>query len=79
MPDVGRNERQRRQCGRQYQHALLFALLSGRAFLHPDFSVEQMQRHCITQLKKQDMPEFLGWIFIRGRPKLDRWAGERGG
>ncbi len=49
------------------------------AFLHPDFSVEQMQQHCITQLKKQGMPEFLGWIFTRGLPKLDRWAGERGG
>ena len=48
------------------------------AFLHPDFSAEQMQRHCIAQLKQQGMPEFLGWIFTRGIPKLDRWTGKAG-
>lgn len=42
-------------------------------FFQPDFSVEEMQRFCIEQLKKKGMPEFLGWIFTRGLPKLERW------
>ena len=42
-------------------------------FLHADFTTEQMQDHCVTQLKKKGMPGFMAWIFTRGLPKLDRW------
>jgi len=42
-------------------------------FLQPDFSVEEMQRFCIDQLKLKGMPGFLGWLFTRGLPKLERW------
>ena len=45
----------------------------GGAFLHPDFSVEAMQNHCITQLKAKGMPGIMAWLFTRGIPKLDRW------
>lgn len=43
------------------------------AFLHPDFNVTEMQAHCIEQLKKKGMPAFMGWLFTRGIPNLDRW------
>lgn len=43
------------------------------AFLHPNFTVEEMQAHCIEQLKQKGMPTFMGWLFTRGIPKLDRW------
>lgn len=45
----------------------------GGEFLHPDFTVEEMQAHCIEQLKKNGMPAFMGWLFTRGIPKLGRW------
>ena len=44
------------------------------AFVHPDFSVSEMQDHCVTQLKKMGMPGIMAWVFTRGIPKLDRWA-----
>ena len=45
------------------------------AFIHPDFTVEEMQAHCIGELKKKGMPGVMAWIFTRGIPKLDRWNG----
>ena len=43
------------------------------AFVHPDFSVDQMQVHCVEQLQKQGMPKVMAWLFTRGIPKLERW------
>ncbi len=45
-------------------------------FLHPEFSAEDMQNHCIEQLANRGMPRFMAWIFTRGIPKLDRWSGQ---
>lgn len=45
----------------------------GGKFVHPDFSVEQMQAHCVKALKGHGMPGFMAWIFTRGLPKLGRW------
>jgi len=47
-------------------------------FLHPDFTVTEMQDHCIEQLVKRGMPRFMAWIFTRGIPKLDRWRANPG-
>lgn len=44
------------------------------AFLHPDFTVLEMQEHCVTQLKAKGMPGIMAWLFTRGIPKLDRWS-----
>ena len=43
------------------------------AFVHPDFTVEEMQAHCVTQLKRGGMPGVLAWLFTRGIPRLERW------
>ena len=43
------------------------------AFEHPDFSVGEMQEHCIEQLRRQGMPRFMAWIFTRSLPRLERW------
>ncbi len=48
----------------------------GGAFLHPNFNAAQMQTHCVEQLKNKGMPAFMGWLFTRGIPKLDRWRAE---
>ena len=42
-------------------------------FVHPEFTVSQMQDFCIGKLQSQGMPRFLGWIFTRSLPKLERW------
>ena len=42
-------------------------------FTQPDFTVEEMQAFCIDQLQKQGMPRFMGWLFTRSLPKLERW------
>ena len=44
------------------------------AFLHPDFTVNQMQEYCVEQLKNKGMPSVMAWLFTRGIPKLDRWS-----
>lgn len=46
---------------------------SNGKFIHPDFNVEQMQQLCIEQLNKRGMPRFMGWIFTRELPRLERW------
>lgn len=51
-------------CSLCYQHG---------AFVHPDFSAQQMQDFCVQQLQKQDMPKIMAWLFTRGIPKLERW------
>ncbi len=43
-------------------------------FLHPGFTVEEMQALCVTELKKKGMPAIMAWLFTRGIPKLGRWA-----
>ncbi len=42
-------------------------------FVHPDFSVSEMQDFCVTKLKEKGMPHIMAWLFTRGIPKLDRW------
>ncbi len=42
-------------------------------FHHPDFTVEEMQQFCIDQLADKGMPRFMGWLFTRGLPRLERW------
>lgn len=44
------------------------------AFVHPDFTLEEMQEHCIARLKEKGMPGIMAWVFTRGIPKLDRWS-----
>jgi hypothetical protein len=43
------------------------------SFVHPDFTVAEMQDYCIEQLRKKGMPKFMGWMFTRGLPRLERW------
>lgn len=45
----------------------------GGAFTQPDFSVQEMQSFCIEEMKKSGFPRFLGWVFTRNLPKLERW------
>lgn len=42
-------------------------------FLHPNFTVQQMQVHCVMQLQKKGMPRLMAWLLTRGIPKLGRW------
>lgn len=43
-------------------------------FTSPDIDTpEKMQKFCINKMKEQGIPKFLGWLFTRGIPKLERW------
>ncbi|MBW8639928.1 zinc ribbon domain-containing protein [Hoeflea sp. WL0058] len=42
-------------------------------FVHPDFTVSEMQEHCVVQLQKKGMPRIMAWLFTRGIPRLERW------
>ncbi len=42
-------------------------------FMQPDMTVKEMQSFCIEKMQEQGMPRFVGWIFTRGLPKLERW------
>ncbi len=42
-------------------------------FTQPDFDVGEMQEFCIEQLQNQGMPKFMGWLFTRSIPRLERW------
>ncbi len=42
-------------------------------FMQPGFTVREMQEYCIDQLNKKGVPRWLGWVFTRPLPKLDRW------
>ena len=42
-------------------------------FRHPDFTVKEMQDHCVEALRKKGMPRVLAWLFTRGIPRLERW------
>jgi len=44
-------------------------------FVHPDFTVREMQTHCVEALKQRGMPTIMAWLFTRDIPRLDRWAG----
>lgn len=46
-------------------------------FRHPDFSVKQMQAHCVDALRKKGMPHVLAWLFTSGIPRLERWRTTR--
>lgn len=43
------------------------------AFTHPGFTAAEMQEFCIGKLQEQGMPRFMGWLFTRSIPKLERW------
>ncbi len=43
------------------------------AFRQSDFDVAQMQAFCIDALQKKGMPRFMGWVFTRSLPRLERW------
>lgn len=43
------------------------------AFTQPDFTVEQMQQFCIEKMKEKGFPKFVGGLFTRHLPKLERW------
>lgn len=43
-------------------------------FRQPDFDVAQMQAFCIDALHKKGMPRFMGWVFTRSLPRLERWS-----
>lgn len=42
-------------------------------FVHPEFSVTDMQHHCIERLANRGIPRFMARIVTRGIPSLDRW------
>lgn len=43
------------------------------AFRQADLDVEGMQAFCIEALHKKGMPRFMGWVFTRSLPRLERW------
>lgn len=43
------------------------------AFRQPDLDVAGMQALCIEALHKKGMPRFMGWVFTRSLPRLERW------
>ncbi len=45
------------------------------AFVHPHFTVDEMQAHCVAALKAKGMPAIMAWLFTRDIPRLGRWAG----
>ena len=42
-------------------------------FTQPDFTVREMQDFCVEKLQEHGMPRFMGWLFTRSIPKLERW------
>lgn len=44
------------------------------AFTQPGLTAGQMQEFCINVLHERGMPRFMGWIFTRSIPKLERWS-----
>lgn len=46
----------------------------GDEFLHPAFTVLQMQGHCISQLVNKGMAKIMAWLFTRDIPRLGRWC-----
>lgn len=45
-------------------------------FTQPTMTVLQMQDLVRGKLKEMGIPSFIGWFFVRGIPKLQRWRGE---
>jgi len=45
-------------------------------FTMPDLAAVEMQERVRHKLKEIGIPGLLGWYFVRGVPKLKRWAGE---
>jgi hypothetical protein len=46
---------------------------AGGQFRHRDFSVTQMQEHCVAALRQKGVPHVVAWLFTRGIPRLERW------
>jgi hypothetical protein len=42
-------------------------------FRHPDFTVQEMQEHCVAALRNKGVPRPLAWLLTRGIPRLERW------
>lgn len=42
-------------------------------FIQPDMNAKEMQSFCIEKMKEQGIPRFVGWMFTRSIPKLERW------
>ena len=42
-------------------------------FRHPNFSVTEMQAHCVEALRSKGVPRVFAWLFTRGIPRLERW------
>ncbi len=42
-------------------------------FMQPDMTVKEMQSFCIEKMKEQGIPRFIGWLFTRNIPRLERW------
>ena len=43
-------------------------------FTQPDFRAQDMQNFCIEQMRKMEIPKFLGWLSTRNIPRLKRWS-----
>jgi hypothetical protein len=42
-------------------------------FMQPDMNAKEMQSFCIEKMKEQGIPRFVGWLFTRSIPRLERW------
>jgi len=42
-------------------------------FMQPEMTAKEMQSFCIEKMKEQGTPRFVGWVFTRAIPKLERW------
>jgi hypothetical protein len=42
-------------------------------FRQPNFSVTEMQAHCVEALRSKGVPGVFAWLFTRGIPRLERW------
>ncbi len=43
------------------------------SFVHPEWTVRQMQRFVVEKMKEMGIPRFLGRFFVMGMPRLERW------
>jgi len=46
-------------------------------FLHTNFTVKDMQVHCIDKITEAGMPKIIAWLYTRGIPRLNRWSTKR--
>ena len=43
------------------------------AFLQPDITVDEMKQLVVDKVKEMKIPGFIGRLFTRGIPRLERW------